>query len=463
MSDTNQQQAKMSPHSIAAEQSLLGSFLIAGDSWSEEARDRLRPEDFYRPGHQHIFRAICQVVDEHQPVDVLVLTEKLKALGALEQAGSAAYLVELAESTIGAEQVVSYADIIVSNSKLRQLLAAAQKIAATAYATEGKTADEIVDQAEQLIFSIAEQSELSKDAMQSADDLLTRALERIRKLAEAKGKITGLSTGFEDIDQMTDGLHEGELVIVAGRPSMGKTSFAINIAEHLLTEYDDPRPVYVFSLEMPSVALMTRSIASLSRIDQRKVRTGTMSEDDWARLGSTVMLLREKPLYIDDSAAMSPGELRRRCRRLSRELKQPMRVIIVDYLQLMRSDRRSRDENRVAEISEISRSLKALAKEMNCPVIALSQLNRGVEGRPNKRPLMSDLRESGAIEQDADLIMFIYRDVVYNPETEDQGVAEIIIGKQRNGPIGTCRLAFFPEITRFELLSKEDEKAVPAS
>lgn len=456
MGAIDNQKAKTRPHSIEAEQAVLGNFLIAGDDWSEDVLAKLSAQDFYRTDHQLIFKAIDAVLSNSQTLDVLILTEALRKRDALEGAGGVAYLVELAEHTIGAEHVDAYADIIVNYSRLRQLLTASQQISALVYDSSGLSVTELLDQAEKKIFAIAEQGRFDDNAKE-IDGLLSGALGRIEILAEMKGQITGLPTGYADIDKLTDGLHPGELVVVAGRPSMGKTSLAINIVEHVIIK-SNPLPIVVFSLEMPAISLVMRILASLARVNQRHVATGFMTDDDWPRIGSAASLLREKPLFIDDSSMIRPNDIRMRCRRLAREHGDgKLSLIVVDYIQLMQPDRVSRDGSRVSEISDISRALKALAKEMDCPVIALSQLNRALEQRQNKRPAMADLRDSGAIEQDADLIMFIYRDEVYNAETEDKGIAEIIIGKQRNGPIGTCKLAFLPQLTRFESLDPHGE------
>jgi replicative DNA helicase len=345
--------------------------------------------------------------------------------------------------------VRAYARIVREHATLRQLIGAANRIAEASFATEGRTSQEILDLAENEVFRIAE-GRLKDSGPQSLVPLLQAAVERIEMLHANRSPITGLATGFDDLDRKTAGLQPSDLVIVAGRPSMGKSSFAMNIVEHAVME--GGRAVLVFSLEMPAEQLVMRLLSSLGRIDQNRLRTGEMHEDDWPRFSSAVAQLKDKKLYLDDTPAISPNELRTRARRIAREAG-GLGLIVVDYLQLMRGSGAA--ENRTNEISEISRSLKAIAKEMRCPVMALSQLNRALEQRTDKRPVMADLRESGAIEQDADVILFIYRDEVYHPETAEKGVSEIIIGKQRNGPIGTVKLAFIGNLTKFENLAPE--------
>ena len=384
---------------------------------------------------------------ESQPFDVITLSERLHSGGDLEQAGGLPYLGDLARNTPSAANVQAYAQIVRERATLRRLISASNEIATRAFNPEGRTGAEVLEEAERRLMEIGEGRSRGAGP-QPVQELLTRAMERIDELFEAKSSITGLSTGYIDLDNRTSGLQRADLVIVAGRPSMGKTAFAMNLVENALLRQD--KPVVVFSLEMPAESLIVRMLASMGRIDQQRLRNGQLVQDDWTRLASAVAALRDRKLFIDDTAAISPAELRSRARRLRRE-HGDLAMIMVDYLQLMQVP--GSDEGRVNEVSEISRSLKAIAKEFNCPVIALSQLNRSLEQRPNKRPVMSDLRESGSIEQDADVIAFIYRDEVYNEETPDKGVAEIIIGKQRNGPIGTVRLAFVREFTRFENLA----------
>jgi len=377
------------------------------------------------------------------------VSETLTRLGELDNAGGLAYLGELVRNTSSATNIAAYGDIVRERSVLRQLIRISNEVSDTAFQPQGATAQDILDQAERKIFAIAEQQQKG-GGPQALRPLLQKALDRIDKLFQSTESITGLSTGFTDLDDRTSGLQNGDLVIVAARPSMGKTTFAMNLVENAMLR--SGKPVLVFSMEMPAEQLVMRMLSSLGRIDQGRVRSGKLEEEDWPRLTSTMTMLSEQKLLIDDSASLSPNDVRTRARRVARE-QGGLGLIMVDYLQLMRVP--GLESNRVNEISEISRSLKALAKEMECPVIALSQLNRSLEQRPNKRPVMSDLRESGAIEQDADVIMFIYRDEVYNPESPDKGTAEIIIGKQRNGPIGALRLAFHGKYTRFEDLAPE--------
>lgn len=439
---------KLPPHSLEAEQAVLGGLMLDEQAW-DRVSDRVKEEDFYRRDHRLIFQAITLLVNESNPRDALTVAETLTRLGELDNAGGIAYLGELVRNTSSATNIAAYGDIVRERSVLRQLIRISNEVSDTAFQPQGATAQDILDQAERKIFAIAEQQQKG-GGPQALRPLLQKALERIDKLFQSNEAITGLSTGFTDLDDRTSGLQNGDLVIVAARPSMGKTTFAMNLVENAMMR--SGKPVLVFSMEMPAEQLVMRMLSSLGRIDQGRVRSGKLEEDDWPRLTSTMTQLAEQKLLIDDSASLSPNDVRTRARRVARE-QGGLGLIMVDYLQLMRVP--GLESNRVNEISEISRSLKALAKEMECPVIALSQLNRSLEQRPNKRPVMSDLRESGAIEQDADVIMFIYRDEVYNPESPDKGTAEIIIGKQRNGPIGALRLAFLGKYTRFEDLAPE--------
>jgi replicative DNA helicase len=439
---------KTPPHSVDAEQSVLGGLMLDNDAWFNVA-EVANANDFYRGQHQIIFEAMADLAEEDQPLDAVTVKERLDSKGTLDKAGGIAYLAELVESTPGASNVVAYARIVRELSTLRQMIGAANRIAESAFARDGRPSDELLDLAEQEIFGIAE-GRIKGGGPQGVLPLLNKAVERIEKLYASRSPITGIPTGFDDLDKMTAGLHPADLVIVAGRPSMGKTSLAMNMAEHAIMESEGA--VLVFSMEMPADGLLIRMLSSLGRIDQTRMRTGDMHEDDWPRFTSAVSQLKDKNLFIDDTPALTPNDLRTRARRVSREAG-GLGMIIVDYLQLMRVA--GKVENRTNEISEISRSLKALAKEMSCPVIAISQLNRSLENRNDRRPVMSDLRESGAIEQDADLILFIYRDEVYNDESPDKGIAEIIIAKQRNGPIGRVRLSFIGNLTKFENLAPE--------
>ena len=438
---------KMQPHSIEAEQSVLGGLLLSPDGWDVVA-GVVVDADFYRPDHRLIFRQIARLAEASEPVDVITLADKLDARGELASAGGLPYLAELAQNTPSASNIRAYAQVVKERASLRRLIEAAQEIAESGFNPEGRTSDQLVDEAERRIMQISEQGPKA-GGPQGVNPLLQAALGRIEELFNSGGEITGLSTGFKDLDGMTSGLQPSDLVIVAGRPSMGKTSFAMNLVEHAVLHQQ--QPILVFSMEMPADSLIIRMLSSVGRIDQTRIRNGKLEQEDWPKLSTAVNKLKDVPLYIDDTAALTPTEVRSRSRRVAREHGQ-LGMIMVDYLQLMQVAGSS--EGRTAEISEISRSLKAIAKEFKCPVVALSQLNRALENRPNKRPVNSDLRESGAIEQDADVIMFIYRDEVYNEESPDKGIAEIIIGKQRNGPIGICRLAFIGQFTRFENLAR---------
>ena len=440
---------KLQPQSIEAERSVIGALLISSDSWDGVA-EVVAASDFYRPEHRAIFRQIALLVDRGEPVDVVTVSDRLLATGELDAAGGHTYLAELAEQTPTASNVRAYGKAVRERSVLRQLINAAQDIASAGFNPEGRSSEELVDEAERLIMQISESGQKA-GGPQGMEGLLKGAIDRIEELYNTGGDITGLTTGFIDLDRMTSGLQPSDLVIVAGRPAMGKTSFAMNLVENAALASD--RPLMVFSMEMPAEQLVIRMLSSLGRIDQSRVRTGKLEQDDWPKLASATEKLKGTQVFIDDTPALTPTELRSRVRKLVRE-QGDLGMIMVDYLQLMRVA--GSGEGRTAEISEISRSLKAIAKEFKVPVVALSQLNRSLEQRPNKRPVNSDLRESGAIEQDADVIMFIYRDEVYNEDSPDKGVAEIIIGKQRNGPIGSCRLSFQGQFTRFENLARGD-------
>lgn len=435
---------KVPPHSIQAEQSVLGGLMLDNQTWDSVA-DKVVETDFYRRDHQLIFRSIAQLAEKQEPFDVITLSEILETTGELQGVGGLAYLGMLAKDTPSAANIVSYANIVRDRSVLRQLIHVGTEISDSAFTTEGRETADLLENAERKVFEIAEQRQRGQGGFSSIKSLLAKAVDKIETLYEQDGDITGASTGFSDLDEKTSGLQPSDLIIVAGRPSMGKTTIAMNMAENVALK--SGLPVAVFSMEMPGEALAMRMMSSLGRIDQHKVRTGKLDDDDWPRLTSAINLLADTKLFIDDTPALTPTEVRSRARRLTREHGQ-LGLIVLDYLQLMQSP--SSGDNRVQQISDISRGLKALAKELNVPVIALSQLNRNLEQRPNKRPVMSDLRESGAIEQDADLIIFVYRDEVYNEDSPDKGIAEIIIGKQRNGPLGTVRLTFLGQYTRFE-------------
>ncbi|AOV16494.1 replicative DNA helicase [Acidihalobacter aeolianus] len=434
---------RIPPHSIEAEQAVIGGLMLDNATWDQVA-DRINEADFYRFDHRLIFRAVEKLAAQNHPIDVVTLSEALERTGELEQAGGLAYLGVLARDTPSAANIRTYADIVRERSILRQLISVGTRVADSAFNPEGRDSKALLDEAEKAVFEIAEKGVRGREGFSSVKQLLRPALERIEMLHERQDAVTGVATGYDEIDERTSGLQAGDLVIVAGRPSMGKTSFAMNIAEYAAVKHSTP--VAIFSMEMPGEQLTMRMLSSLGRIDQHRLRTGRLDEQDWPRLTSAVQMLTDVPMYIDDTPALTPTELRARARRLKRE--HGLGLIVIDYLQLMQVP--GTRENRATEISEISRSLKALAKELGVPVIALSQLNRSLEQRPNKRPVMSDLRESGAIEQDADLIAFIYRDEVYNEDSPDKGTAEIIIAKQRNGPIGMVRLTFLGQYTRFE-------------
>ena len=435
---------KVPPHSVEAEQAVLGGLMVDNNEWDTVA-EILLPEDFYRAEHQLIFQVMTERSEANSPIDVVTLVESLNSLNQLENAGGLDYLSELVGNTRGTANIQAYSDIIRERAILRKLISVANGIADSGYNTRGKKANEILDDAEQQVFNIADERPQEGGPV-PINPLLTKVVDRIDELSVTDGNLTGLASGYKDLDRITSGWQKSDLVIVAGRPSMGKTAFAMNLVEHAVLNSE--KPVLVFSLEMPSSSLIFRLLSSIGRIDHTKLRTGQLSDEDWPSLTDALKKLKDRPLFIDDSATLSPMEMRARTRRIAREHQGQIGMVVVDYLQLMQI--KGTNENRVTEISAISRSLKQLAREFECPVVALSQLNRSLEQRPNKRPVMADLRESGAIEQDADLITFIYRDEVYNEDTADKGVAEVIIGKHRNGPIGTIRLSFLGQFTRFE-------------
>lgn len=434
---------KVPPHSIEAEQSVLGGLMLDNRAWDQIA-DRIREVDFYRHDHRLMYRIMSKLSGQNKPLDVLTVAESLREINELDNAGGEVYLFELANNTPSAANISAYADIVRERSVLRQLIGVANEIAESAFNPQGRSSTELLDVAERHVFAITEQGARVGGPV-NVKEFLARTMEKIDTLFHSKNAITGIPTGYHDLDEMTSGLQDSDLIIIAGRPSMGKTTFAMNIAEHVVIK--SQTPVLVFSMEMPGESLVMRLLSSLCRIDQLRIRTGKLENEDWPRISSTVSMLSEAPLFIDDSPALSPAELRARARRLAKEHGK-LGLIVIDYLQLMQVP--GSNENRTAEISEISRSLKSLAKELKVPVIALSQLNRSLEQRADKRPVMSDLRESGAIEQDADLIAFVYRDEVYNENSPDKGTAEIIIAKQRNGPIGKIRLTFLGQYTCFE-------------
>jgi replicative DNA helicase len=440
---------KSPPYSLEAEQAVLGGLMLDNQTW-DQVSQVLQAEDFYQPAHQLVFETLTTLSQKMQPFDVVTIVEQLKATQQLDKVGGEVFVFELANNTPSVANIKAYADIVREKSVLRQLIQVAQQVADSAFEPGERSVNELLDGAERNIFAIAEQTGKAGQ-FKDIKRLLSAAVDKIDKLYHSNEPITGLPTGFDDFDDLTSGLQPADLVIVAGRPSMGKTTFAINIAEYAAIKTG--QPILIYSMEMPGDALAMRLISSLGRIDQQNLRTGKLSDQDWPRVTSAIHTLADAKLYIDDTPGLSPSEVRARARRMAREHGQ-IGLIVIDYLQLMRVPG-IRIENRTAEISEISRSLKALAKELNTPVIALSQLNRSLEQRSDRRPVMSDLRESGAIEQDADLIAFIYRDEVYNEDSPDKGVAEIIIAKQRNGPIGKVRLAFLGRYTKFENLAND--------
>jgi len=435
---------KILPHSSEAEQSVLGGLMLDNQKWFDVA-DLLIETDFYYRTNQLIFRAIKGLSEKGQPSDYTTLSNWLTTHASLEQAGGNIYLIDIVRNTPSAANILAYAHIVRERSILRQLIRVCNQIIENTYNTKGQSADELLNGAERQIFEIAEQGANRKGGFTKVSDTLTTVLDRIDFLYQHGGDITGISTGFSDFDNMTSGLQRSDLIIVAGRPAMGKTTFAMNIAEHVAI--NNKLPVAVFSMEMSAEQLVMRILSSLSRVNLQSIRTGKLNDEDWNRITTAISLLSEAPLFIDESGGLNPTELQARARRLMREQGE-LGLIVVDYVQLMQVP--DIKENRTVEVSAISRALKLLAKDLNIPVIALSQLNRGLEQRPDKRPRMADLRESGSLEQDADIIVFIYRDEVYHEDSQDKGTAEIIIGKQRNGPTGKVKLTFLGNITKFE-------------
>ena len=439
---------RLPPHSIEAERSVLGGLMLDQRAWDQIA-DAVEAADFYRADHRLIFTAIATLIEREQPPDAITVGELLARQGELDSAGGLEYLAQLVEETPSAANIRAYARIVRERAMLRQLIEIGGDIAASAHEESGRTVEELVDLAEQRVFEIADRGQRRGSGFVALKHILPQTIDRLDVLSHSDGDITGISTGFTDMDRMTAGLQRGDLIIVAGRPSMGKTTFAMNIAENAAIGANVP--VAVFSMEMSAEQLSFRMIGSIGRVNQGHLRTGRLTDEDWSRIESAVSMMSNAPIYIDDSAGLTPTDVRARARRLKRE--HGLGLVVVDYLQLMQVA--GTTENRATEISEISRSLKALAKELDVPVIALSQLNRSVEQRTDKKPVMSDLRESGAIEQDADLIVFIYREEVYEPDTPRKGIADIIIAKQRNGPVGEFHLTFLGEFTKFENLVAE--------
>jgi len=436
------------PHSVEAEQAVLGGLMLDAAAWDAVA-DVISAEDFHRHDHRLIFEAIGALAEQRGSCDAVTISEHLERRAQLADAGGLAYLGTLVRDTPSAANVRAYAEIVRERSVLRQLIAAGGAIAGSALEASGRTASDLVDEAERRVFEIAERGTRSRNGFIAVKDVLPATIDRLDSLHQSPGQLTGIPTGFTDLDRMTAGLQPGDLVIVAGRPSMGKTTLAVNMAEN--AAIGRGVPAAIFSMEMSAEQLTMRMISSLGRVNQGHLRTGSFGEDDWSRINGAISQLSSAPIFIDESPGLTPTEVRARARRLKRE--KNLGLVVVDYLQLMQVP--GTKENRATEISEISRGLKALAKELKVPVIALSQLNRGVEQRTEKKPVMSDLRESGAIEQDADVILLIYREEVYEPNTTRKGIADIIIAKQRNGPTGEVHLTFLGEFTRFENLVAE--------
>ncbi|MEI7916595.1 MAG: replicative DNA helicase [Methylophilaceae bacterium] len=448
MAEDSLESLKLPPNSVEAEQSVLGGLLLENESLDKIA-DILNQSDFYRHDHRLIYTHITKLIEQNRPADIVTVAESLENSAELSSVGGIAYLGALAQNTPTAANIRRYAEIVRERSIMRKLVEVGSGIAESAYNPQGRDAQQLLDEAEAKIFQIAESGNRGNQGFVNIQTLLPQVADRIDFLyqRENQGSVTGIPTGFDDLDERTSGFQPGDLIIVAGRPSMGKTAFSLNIAENVAL--DSKKPVAVFSMEMGATQLATRMIGSVGRLDQHRMRNGNLEDEDWVRLTTALGKLNDAPIFIDEGAGLSSFDVRARARRLHRQTG-GLGLIVVDYLQLMAGTSGRASENRATEISEISRSLKSLAKELNVPVVALSQLNRSVEQRPDKRPVMSDLRESGAIEQDADLILFIYRDEVYNPDSEDKGMAEIIIAKQRNGPIGRIRLTFLGQHTRFE-------------
>lgn len=437
------------PHSVEAEQALLSGIMLDSEAWDQVA-DAVTPSDLYRADHRHIFKAIAELVELGQPPDAVTVGEHLAMQGRLQEAGGTDYLTQLVADSAGAANIRAYAQIVRDRAMLRQLIGAAGEIAASAYAPEGREVAEIVDEAERRVFDVADRRQRVGAGFERVNELIEESWSRLRKLSDSPNEIIGVATRFNDLDKLTAGFQNGDLVIIAGRPSMGKTSLALNIAASAAVE--NRVSTGILSMEMSQEQIMFRLIGSIGRINQKRLRNGRLSDDDWVRVQRSLDTLADAPLFIDDTPALKPTEVRARARRLKRE--HDLGLIVVDYLQLMQAG--GYNENRNTEISRISQSLKSLARELNIPVVVLSQLNRSVEQRTDKRPMMSDLRESGAIEQDADVIIFIYREERYDPETRDKGFAEIIVAKQRNGPTDTVRLVYKGEFTRFENFVPED-------
>ncbi|MGZ5132049.1 MAG: replicative DNA helicase [Caldimonas sp.] len=446
---------RVPPHSVEAEQSVLGGLLLDNGAW-DRVGDLLTESDFYRFEHRLIFTSMAVLVNASKPADVITVFEQMQSFGKAEECGGLAYLNALAQSVPSAANIRRYAEIVRERSVLRKLVAASDEIATSAFNPQGRPVSQILDDAESKIFRIGEEGSKSRQGFQTMDQLVVQLIDRVNELHDnGAEEVTGVRTGFYDLDRMTAGLQAGDLIVLAARPSMGKTALALNIAEHVAVK--EGLPVVVFSMEMGASQLALRMVGSLGRIDQQRLRTGALRDDEWGRLSEAVEKLQKVSVFIDESGSLTPSEIRARARRQARQCGQ-LGLIVVDYLQLMSGSSETSEENRATVVGEISRALKSLAKELKCPLIAVSQLNRGVESRTDKRPMMSDLRESGAIEQDADVIMFIYRDDYYNKlegptPSKEPGVAEIIIAKQRNGPTDTFKLTFLKPLTKFDNLA----------
>ena len=447
--DLDLAQLRLPQFSMESESSVLGGLLLDNNAW-DRVGDLLTEGDFYRHEHRLIFMAVSKLVNDSKPADVITVFEHLQAQGKAQEVGGIVYLNQLAQYVPSATNIRRYAEIVREKAILRKLLTASDEIATQAQNPQGKPVERILDEAEQKIFAIGEEGSRMKQGFQSLDTLVVDLLDRVQEMADNPMDVTGVPTGFADLDRMTSGLQAGDLVVLAARPSMGKTSFAVNIAEHVALH--EQLPVAIFSMEMGAAQLAVRIVGSIGRINQGNLRTGKLTDEEWSRLSEAIESLRQVSLHIDETPGLTPSELRANARRLARSCGK-LGLIVVDYLQLMSGSGSASSDNRATELGEISRGLKMLAKELQCPVIALSQLNRSVEQRTDKRPMMSDLRESGAIEQDADIIMFIYRDDYYNKDSKEPNVAEVIIGKQRNGPTGTVKLYFQKNQTRFENLA----------
>lgn len=439
------------PHSLEAEQAVIGGLLIANDRFDDVA-DLVTPDDFYRQEHKQIYAAMQALVEADSPLDVVTLSDRLTNLNQLESIGGLGYLAELAHNTPSAANIRDYAAVVAEKSASRKLLLLSNQLETVTRSPEGRSVTDIVAETEKALQDISDNKQ-AEGGPRAINPILKSTVDQIEQLVANQGQLSGLSSGFIDMDKLTNGLQRSDLIIVAARPAMGKTTFSMNLIEAALMKPENPKPAIVFSMEMSAEQLMLRMVSAAGRIDQGDIKRGTLKDDDWPKLSSAVQKLKDKPLYIDDTPALNPTDLRSRVRRIARDHNGEVGIIMVDYLQLMTVAGKS--EGRTQEISEISRSLKGLAKEFDCPVIALSQLNRSLEQRPNKRPVMSDLRESGAIEQDADIIMFIYRDEVYDEDSPYKGQAEIILGKHRSGPTDTVRLAFIGRYTRFDNLAPE--------